>query len=295
MKMKSKIAAIAMAAMTAVCTAQAMAMTTSAAVVDGPLKVTGVPQEVCESDSHMMNHITMWRNAGEFREGIYWSDYTDRMTSGYVFGKNFSYNNPSGTSVGDRITGEACLTRKLATQYFGTSTFMCAEPSARYFMAQIGDQYKIKCGNQTKYVFVYQLPSSANNYKMKVVEVVNNRVRYDRQYDFGTSYLFSGNQSWHIEYYMRPIKQGDASCDGFVFSSYNPVGGGTSDTDACLTQYYNYHYQSNPDARTQAIISACSVYMPFDWVVDRNDVETIRYNGAQGRMNGSYGYVASLT
>jgi hypothetical protein len=168
---------------------------------------------------------------------------------------------------------------------------MQAAPNARYFQAQIGDQYKLTCGNKTKYVFVYELPSESNNYKLKVVEVVNNRVNYDQAYTSGCTYLYKGNETWHIEYFTRPIKQGDANCDGLVYSNYTPMGG--SDTDAL-----NYIYQNGLPGTIDtyegylAMIYACSLNM--DWYITQNDVDTIRYNNASGKMNGYWRYVGSM-
>lgn len=288
MKMKFRIAAAAMAAVTAI---SASAFSASAANArEHQLGFVGSPQYVCASESNMMNHITMWKTSGEFRDGIYWSDRTDRMTSGPVFGIGFQYNNPSGVHQGTQITGESCLARKLAEQYFATKTFVCLTPNDRYFWAEIGDQYRIKYNNRYKDVFVYQLPSSSNGYKLKVVEVVNNRVRYDRQYTLGGAYLFNGNESWHIEYYTRPIKRGDANCDGVVFSNYSPEAPAGSDTDA-LNDIFQHGLPSTVDTYDGYFALTYAASLDGDWYITRDDVNIIRYNGAYRIMNGNYNYI----
>lgn len=292
MKMKFRIAAAAMAAMTAVCAAQATSISASAA---SDCTYTGTPQYACETLSHMMNHITMWSYSGEFRDGIYWSDATDKMYSGYVFGPGFNTSyNPSGIYKGYRITGQACLVRKLAESYFRTTIFCANTPNERYFTPQLGDQLKIKCGSEIKYVFVYQLPSSENNYKLKTVEVVNNRVRYNREYTSSTAYLYNGNQTWHIEAVTRPIKQGDANCDGVVLarSTYTSSNSDLDVINAGIPSNYT-------GDRKKAFIAAAS--LNDDRNVDVTDYRILLYNQMEngvitcpGRMNGYWTYLKTI-
>lgn len=289
MKMKFRIASAVMAAITAVCAAQATAISASAA---SGATYTSVSQETCESASYMNRKVSQWRYSGAYRENALWTWYNTAYC-GRVFGSGFT-SNISGNTVGQVLHSDEGLVRNLAVDYFGTEVFMEHYPNARYFTPQLGDQYKISNGSYSKTVFVYQLPSSSNNYKLKTVEVIDGFIKYDRQYQLGGTYLYRNNETWHIEYMTRPIKQGDANGDGQVLAQ-NTYSSSTSDLDKInggIPTSLSYYGK-------RAFIAAAS--LNNDRNVDVTDYRILLYNQLQnnyfvndGRMHGNWYYVKTI-
>ena len=288
---KSRIVAAAMAAITAVSAAQAMSM--SASAYGNAFQFTSVPQEVCESLSHMLNHITYWQNANPYKANSTW---TRTVSNGIVVGPGFQDNNISRTWQGQTLTGDIALVRSMAQDYFGTTIFMEHYPNQRYYMMQLGDQLRLKRGSQSKSVFVYELPSSSNGYKMKAVELINGKITYNVQYTVSGANVIRNGQTWAIDYFTRPIKQGDANGDGYVFGTrYADY---QADVDA-INEIYGNNGNVQPGHRRDVTYAAAS--LDNNWTIDVSDYRILLYNQLQnnqfvndGRMHGNWYYVKRL-
>lgn len=286
---KSRIAAIAMAAVTAVCAAQSMAM--SASAYGNAFHFTSVSQETAESQSYMNSRVNTWKNGSTFRANSTWSG---TASNGIVVGPGFQDNNISGTWYNQTLSGDIALARRLAQDYFGTTIFMELYPNQRYYMMQLGDQLRLKRGSSYKSVFVHELPSSSNGYKMKAVELINGKINYNVQYTVSGANVIRNNQTWAINYVTRPIKQGDANGDGYVFGTRY------ADYQADVDAINDYFLNGIPSGhRSDVTTAAASV--DNDWNIDVSDYRIVLYNQLvngnfqnDGRMHGNWYYLKTL-
>ena len=294
-----------MAAITTICASQSL----SAAALTTHYN-TMFTQTLCESTSWMTTNVNYWKNTARFKANKIWTA-DDNVMCGYVAKGGFVRGTWSGIYMGTMMTGDAALVRRLANDYFnncnvngqnnfweqnGCPAYLELKPNVRYHRAQLGDQIHIVNGNQQKWAFVTGLPSAATNYKLRVIELVNNKVTYNVDYDYQTAYLTKGSQQWTMDYYVRPIKQGDVNGDGVVCpEDYDPCASG-SDLTAITT--YAQQLPSNSVYEVKLLKAAASLDGDDD--IDGADYRILQNNlvaqraGSEynnGRMQGNWYYV----
>lgn len=280
---KLRIAAAAMSAITMACASQAI--TASA------FQYTGTPQYACEQNSTMGNYVSMWKGT-TYKTNSTWG--TRYFTNGVVVGGGFTAANLEGSYEGQHITGDKGLCRSMARDYFGTSIFMQISPNARYHVARLGDQVTMTRNGVTKTVFV----TYCNSPSLKVVELKNGKITYDNAYYYAGNTMMKGNETWTVDYVTRPIKQGDANGDGFVYAERY------ADYYGDLEAIANYANNGVPaGVRYDVLMAAAS--LDGDWQITAADHRILMYNlltfngssyyyTTEGRMNGDWSYVSRL-
>ena len=277
---KLKAAAVAMAAISTVCAGQAI--TASA------FQYTSATQEQCETQSRMNTFVNKWKYTGSFRAGSAFGNNAS-YTSGVVVGPAFSSTTISGTYGYNQIYGGRALARMLAEDYFGTTNFVENYCNGKFYRPQLGDQLHLTNGNQEKTVLV-----TKNTGTIEVVEVINQRIRYNVTYQNCNGTFVKNNVGWTCDYVTRPIKQGDANADGVV-------------------QCYDYYVWSNDlntlngytsqipnGVRNDVLMAACSLDNDWtlgyvDYIMLVNDQSVPSGWNTNGRMGGTFGYVKGIS
>lgn len=284
---KIKIAAAAMAAISAMCAAQA--------IPASAFQYTGTPQYASETQSNMDNYTSYWRGS-TYRENSTW---TRTYYNGVVVGPGYNSTNLEGSWQGMPLNSsngnaDKGLCRSMATDYFGTNVFIQIVPNARYHTAKLGDQITMHRNGVTKTVWV----TYCNAPTLKVVELKNGRITYDNTYTYTGQNLYYGNQTWVVDYVTRPIKQGDANGDGYVYAERY------ADYYGDLEEIANLANNGIPSWKRSDVLKA-AVSLDNDWDITAADHRILMYNLLQfsngsyyystyGRMNGDYGYVKTL-
>ena len=296
---RTKIVAAAMAALTTVCATQSL---TASAYTFGSAHVytTGSAYQARAEGaegSWMTTNVNYWKQQNQFKPNKTWSS-SDNVVCGYVVKQGFQNGTYSGKAYGSTLTGSQALVRRLANDYYnnchghnsngandnpGCPAYLELTPNQRYFQAQLGDQLHVVSGGRSKWVFVMALPTAATNYKMQTIELDDkSRICYNVSYDYQTAFLTnSSGTQWTIDYYARPIKQGDANGDGAVCpEQYDPCHSG-SDLNA-LKPYskirnQNNSFPSNITGTARELWKA-AVDLDRDGFVDLDDYEILEQN-----------------
>ena len=208
---KSKIAAAAMAAVTAISAAQAI--TASA------FSYTTVPQRTCESYSYVNNITTYLSGCNGTKANTTWSG---SVTWGPTCKTGFQGGSYSNIGEGTSVSSGKAFARKVAKEVYGTTSYMemkeVTNTSAyNYFryIPRIGDQVTVKNGSTEKTIFI----SNVTNGTIKACEVdEGGKIRYNKSYTYRSSnktFTYNG-KAWTFQYVARPVKEGDANGDSYV-------------------------------------------------------------------------------
>ena len=275
---KLKIAAVAMAAISGVCSMQAI--TASAA-----FQYTQTSQEVKERQSTMDTYVARWKSGWWNNDYLPNTTWNKTVVSGPIIGAGYSSTVPGGYHENQSLTGSKSLVRALAQDYFDTTIFMSFFGGSKEFSPRIGDQVCLKKGSTTKYIFITKGPSGT-----QAIELVNGKITYNRAYGVGNGAMYYGNEYWSVQNYLRPVKEGDANGDSYVYlNSFHNISG----DDATFRSYLNYGI---PGTWNNAITAALT--MNDDWNVTWDDYQTwhdnLYYNSANGCMRGNFGYLKRL-
>lgn len=273
---KLRIAAVAMAAISSFCAAQAI--TASA------FSYTSRSQYTCEQQSTMNSNVSTWKTSTRFKANKTW---TEHVYSSTVVGGYYNSYIPGGYWQGqdlNRNNGQA-LARALAANYFGTSIFMSFPGGSKEFAPRLGDQVCLTRNGVTKFIFITKDSSG-----YKAVEQVNGKIVYDRAYGLGNGFMTYGNEIWSVAHFLRPIKEGDANGDSYVFrySVHNFSGDDSA--------FQSYIGSSNLGDWGNAKMAACT--MNNDWNITDTDYNTwVSQIGTydDGRMGYGRKYVVSLS
>ena len=265
---KTKIAAAAMAAITAISASQAI--TASA------FNYTPVPQRTCETYSYV-NNITTY-NSGTFQANTKWSSYSwaSRVeTWGPTCKGGYQDGSYSGISHGAQITDGKAFARKMARGVYNTTTYMELKERSGYcafkYLPRIGDQVTLKYGSTEKTIFITNV-STTNVYACEVDE--SGYIKYNNYYSFtpSTNKFNRGGKAWAFQYVARPIKFGDVNGDSYVSLS--------GDAFACGNKTFNcgadgseisylYNYGCRSGEQYNWLCSAGD--MNGDWQFDARD------------------------
>lgn len=278
---KLKIAAIAMAAISGVCSMQAI--TASAA-----FQYTLTSQEVLERQSTMDTRVARWKNS-------YWGTrflpnqaFTETIYSDTVVGGFYNSYIPGGYWQGmslNKTNGQG-LARALAVDYFDTTIFMSFPGGSKEFSPRIGDQICLTRNGVTKFIFITRDKSG-----IKAVELVDGKIKYDRSYGTGNGFMTFGSERWNVAHYLRPIKEGDANGDSYVY--LNGVHNFSGDDS-----YFQY-YIGNSNLGDWGNAKTAALTMNDDWSITQADYTTwynnLYYNSVNGCMRGNFGFIKSLS
>lgn len=274
---KTKIAAAAMAAVTAISAAQAI---TASAV-----SYTTVPTRTCESYSYVNNFTTYLSGCYGYMANYKWNNYNE-ATRKEIWGPTcktgFQSGNYSNLGHGANVTDGRAFARKIARQVFNTTTFMemkevTSTSAYDYFryIPRFGDQVTVKYGSTEKNIFI----SNVTNGTIKACEVdENGYIRYNKTYSYKVSNKTFNNsgKAWTFQYVARPIKLGDANGDSYVSldgDTFSYVSASGSITFNCkgdgseMSAISNYHWRSGSDTN---FVHAAAEWTD-DWVIDGGD------------------------
>lgn len=202
---KTKIAAAALAAITTVCSAQAISASA--------YQYTPNTQRYLQTQSTMNSKITTWKNL--YPAGSTFTTTNDRVYSGKITNVGFETVTPS--QEGQELLGTQAYARKLAVNYFGTSIFMSLQ-TGKEFNPEIGDQVKLwdPDTHRSRWIFITR---KSGGIQATELDQFTNKVKWNVNYTVGNGSMdcTSENGKHYIVYACyRPIKQGDVNGDGRV-------------------------------------------------------------------------------
>ena len=273
---KLKIVAVAMAAISSFGAAQAISASAFTYTLNS--------QYTMELQSTMNTRVARWKSSSWGTRFLPNKTWTEHVTSGTIVGGYYDSYIPGGYWFGQDLTGGKSFVRALAEDYFGTTIFMVFGGGSKEFAPRIGDQICISRNGETRYLFITNTTNG-----IKAAELVGGKIKYDRSYGVNNGAMtFNGNR-WTVNNYLRPIKQGDANGDSYVYkNSYHNFSG---DKDA-FASYAKYGVPGN-----WGNVITAALTMNNDEFVTQTDYNTWSNNlgnTTYGRMNGSYGYVVSI-
>ena len=210
--MKTRIAAAACAAITAVCGMQAM----SASAFNHCYPYTYNTQE---GAFYTIGHdLYLWQCYG-MPQNSYWNK---TVKAGTMVGKGFTNSKISSYTTNQNLYNNMAFPRFLAASHFGMDQDKAAWielPKAgftAYGHYQGGDQIFLKNGNSWHCVFV----ESANSNTFYCSELdSNNHVQWGVQYKLLSNQRLkrvSDGKIYNVQYVARPVKEGDADGSGMV-------------------------------------------------------------------------------
>ena len=272
--MKTRIAAAACAALTAICGAQAL----SASAFNYGHPYTTNTQDWCENPQNMSYNLHAWQSYG-YSEGSSWST---SVKAGTCVGKGFSSAHISSYNVNQNLFNQISWVRYLAASHFGMEPQKAVWlelpktdfPSYGYYT--IGDQIFLKATGEVHAVFL----TSFTGNTFTCSEVRSGKVRWGVKYQRLSSYKFkrmSDGKVYDLSYVARPIKEGDATGDGTV--NLNDV----------IWLEQNYGSGIITSTNRDALMAAADV--SGNWWLDVPDRDEIYAHAYQGRMVGDYRYV----
>lgn len=279
---KSKVAAIACAAITTICSAQAI--TASAAS-----QHTTQRQRTCQTAPTNMSDFIR-HQAMALPGGSYWnagvpnrstgssvSRVSTYITVGPVCGAGFKNNLHGGPQQGEEIWRSAAFARYFASQYFGTEIFM-RHSTDKNFTTQLGDQITYyTSGNATHTVFV-----TKSNLCCDVTDDFACKITYGKSFSINNGGIIIGGKRYSIKYVERPIKVGDFNGDSII-DSKDP-------TEINKIMYGGYDWYDN---NWNFMRSAC------DMNRDNNitSADLTKFNSDKNyteKVMNTYGYVKTL-
>ncbi|HAG12307.1 MAG TPA: hypothetical protein DCG49_00415 [Ruminococcus sp.] len=280
---KTKIAAIACAAISTVCAAQGI--TASAAITHTSMTQYAVERGYSSSDFlHYM--------ANKFPSGKYWnSGNADTYTSTYNSNKTtyvpvgpvcdpgFKTTNVfNAPTQNTQLTKSAAFARKCAMELFGTTVYM-RTGSHKNFSANVGDQITYTDGNKKHTVFVTRKDGGT----LSFAEVQDNagcKISYSGTGFFHNGALVRNNVGYTVNYVERPIKVGDVNGDTVV------DGADSSALTAIINGTFDYTGKNYNMLRAAGDVNR-------DWTMNAADRTIIDQKRDQGILL-TYGYVKTI-
>ncbi|HAG12306.1 MAG TPA: hypothetical protein DCG49_00410 [Ruminococcus sp.] len=218
---KTKIAAIACAAVSAVCGAQGI--TASAAATHGSTTQSQVEGN-CDAVPFFMHYISL-----KFPTNSYWnsgnpntvtysynSGKTTKVTVGKVCDSGFKTTNVyGGPTEGTQLTRSAAFARKLAEELFDTNIFM-RSGTGKTFTPRVGDQitYYTGSGSATHTVFI-----TGVNGGVTYADCQDNtgcKISLTNSCSFSNGVFVKNGVGYSVKHVERPVKVGDVNGDSVV-------------------------------------------------------------------------------
>lgn len=268
--MKTRIAAAACAAITAICGAQAL--TASAFNYNHPYSLN--TQEWCTRN--LGRSLRMWQSYG-LAEGTYWSN---SVKAGTMVGKGFTNAHISSYSTNQNIFNQMAFPRYLACSHFGFD----AEKAAWMEIPQAdcngcyegGDQIFLKSNGTYHAVFVESYYNTLYCSELDSSKHIRWNVTYERVGNTQLKRVRDG-KIFDILYVARPIKEGDANGDGRV------------EVDDC--GWIGSHYGNGIISGTNRDILMAAADVSGNWQIDWDDLYGIYTNMTGGIMGRDGRYV----
>lgn len=212
--MKTRIAAAACAAITAVCGMQAM----SASAFNYNHPYSGNTQSYCEEPRNMSYNLHAWQSYGYPENGT----FTQSIKAGTCVGKGFTTTHISSYTNGTTLKNSIGWVRFLANSHFGFEPAKAAwlelpkTDFGYYYNYRQGDQIFLY-NNNNGYHALFLTGVSGNTFT--VSEINGGKIKWGVKYTLMNDYKFKRNSDgkiYDLLYVARPIKEGDANGDGFV-------------------------------------------------------------------------------
>ena len=275
--MKTRIAAAACAAITAVCGAQAL----SASAFNNGHPYSGNTQSWCQNPQNMGYNLHAWQSYG-WPEN---STFTQTVKAGTCVGKGFTNSHISSYTTSTTLRNSIGWVRYLANSHFGFEAAKAAwlelpktDFTASGYYRQ-GDQIFLY-NNANGYHALFLTSYNGNTFY--VSEINGGKIKWGVKYQRLSNYQFkrvSDGKIYDLLYVARPIKEGDANGNGFVDRNdviwiENHNGGA------------NYSGVNN-----NLLLSAADV--TGNWWLDNSDSSEIygHMYETEGYMSGDYRYV----
>ena len=273
-RITSRLAAAVFGAVTAVCAVQA----TAASAITDAHPVCGNTQDMCEYGRTLSQDVYFW-SVHTYPENTIWNN---TLTSGLVLGQGYTYTTISGNTQGSQLTGPVAWARNLAIEHFGSQNLVFTEQPAsaytQYSQMKGGDQIVLTRNGQTHALYVTGVQSD----RIYCSELVNNRIKWGVEYRLTSNGMLkraSNGQNYTINYFVRPVKEGDANGDSVV---------DVLDVDWILGHTNVYDFPG-VDYNTQM----AAADLQGTWVITWADALTVYMNCNDGRLSGDYSYVIS--
>lgn len=209
--MKTRIAAAAFAAITAVCGMQAM----SASAFNHCYPYTYGTQETA---LYTIGHdLYLWQCYGMPQN----SNWSQTVKAGTMVGKGFTNSHLSSYSTNQNLFNQMAFPRYLAASHFGMDQDKAAwlELPASDFTAyghfKGGEQIYLKLNGTYHAVFVENSSSNV----LYCSELISNKVKWGVQYKLLSNNKLkrvSDGKTYNIQYVVCPVKEGDADGNGSV-------------------------------------------------------------------------------
>ena len=284
--MKSRIAAMLLAATATVSAAQAI--TASAWET---FYYTTVTQAYSQVPYNMGQTIKGWSRFSNINDGSYWNSY---VTSGVMCSEGYNKTTYSNKSEGQRLYNSQGFCRLLAETFFGTKTYMEKIIYGSTAIEQ-GDQIRIGYRNSSDARTLFVAYVDGITYNTYTLDESTHTIKVERYRKTGTNTYYlrkldsNGNPtgpSLYMDYLTRPVKEYDVNGDGTV---------STADT-AWLTT--NIGDVSNYPKDVNELLSPSTyrsdvfarVAHANDWKVEYSTFYTIGYDLGHGNA-GKFRYV----
>ena len=271
--MKTRIAAAALAAITAVCGAQAL----SASAFNWGHPYSLNDQTWCYMS--LGRSQRMWQNYG-LPEGGY---FYQTVQAGTMVGKGFTTSHLSNWPKNQTLYGGIGWVRYLACSHFGFEQNKAAwlelpkTDFTSYAKYRGGDQVFLKQGSSYHAVFV----TGSYNSTLYCSELDGSIIKWGVEYKRMSNYKLkrvSDGQIFDIQYVARPIKEGDANGDGIV--------------NASDVTWINQHNGGANYSGYNRDIMLAAADVDGTWWLNSNDASIIDANrNADGYMDGDFRYV----
>ena len=273
---RTRIAAAICAAAAAACALQAPAFAFANERDRFRTPETQDEREYARNFSHDLWALqTYYRNNGI-------NTFSGSVRSGLVVGEGFSNYNLSQTWEGMPLNGEAAWARTLANSFYGNQVvYQELSPENRYTSIsdmKPGDQIVMSYNGSKHTVFVTGLSAD----RIYCSELWGTSIQWSIEYSRTATTmtrLFGGTE-YTIDYFIRPVKEGDANCDSVVdFMDLvwiaNHVG------------QYNFPYYVNWNTQFYA------ADLNRNGQIDTDDVLAVYQHAVDGRMSGDYRYITT--
>ncbi|MBP0972108.1 MAG: hypothetical protein J5753_08730 [Oscillospiraceae bacterium] len=225
--------------------------------------------------SHSLYYIQRYLR----EEGI--TTYQNTIQSGLVLGQGYSTTNISGTQQGATLSGTAAWARYLANCFYGWDTVYTEQrPQSRYSISEMkpGDQVVLSWNGTKRTVFVTSVSDDCVYCSELWGDAIMWNIEFTRPTGNKMKRIYGGTE-FTIDYFIRPVKEGDANGDSIV--DFMDV--------VFLADNLGATYFSGKDHNTMFAASD----LDGDWVIDQDDCIEVYYHVNENRMNGNYRYVTT--
>ncbi|MCQ2417920.1 MAG: dockerin type I repeat-containing protein [Oscillospiraceae bacterium] len=261
--LKRKVAAIACAAVSVVCSAQAVTAFAAA-------KQTYCQQyqrEVLKTP--MSDALRYWAN--KYPSKTRWSN---SVKSGQTIGFGYRYDNSVNNASDVTLYNSAAFARQLALDYFETNIYI-RMGTEKTFTPKIGDQITYVNGSRLQTIFL----TDTNTYA-QCSEDRYTMITYGNKCSFSNGVLVLNGKAYSIKYVERPVKVGDANGDTVIDSK-----------DLTAMNFYLNNKWTTYDYNF--FIAACDI--DKNGVVNMTDYNYLKNNtDSTNKILKNKGYVASL-